>query len=286
MEYSMLSKQQTSKILLRQSRFILKSCSQAMLPPLLSNIIVLVLLSFVIHPFINHEANLHFIQTASAFNIILLYLLLLLFLFITHIFVFFFMATLATQILQRFKHKPTHFIAAICLVSKRLLSLYAWFLYASFFGFSFVILQHALQRLNWFKTLTQKLNWKHATYFVVPILLTTRIKTTDAIRKSSQLMASSWGSPLQNNHGFNQRALPAKIAAFIPLIAGIIQGSHLFIIIGSATSIFLLVVIASYFMSIRMIICCGCYLHASKENVSESFDTDAIKSAFVPLEDD
>ncbi|MCH9644556.1 MAG: hypothetical protein K0U29_02560 [Gammaproteobacteria bacterium] len=277
----MLNKRQTSRLLLKQGWHILKSNRQAILSPLLSNIIILILLAIILHPFIDHRIAKHFFEQAPILKILLFYACVLGFLFVTHIFAFFFMATLAAHILDYFDHKTTSFISTIKTVCNRFFSLYGWFLYASFAGFIFVIFQKPLRRNKWFNHLTQGLRWSLAIYLVIPLLLKTKIKTTDAIRRSSQLMADTWGKPLQYNHSFTGYSVQLKLLAFIPLIIGFIQGGHKVIITGSAISIVAILIISSCFMSIRMIVCCASYLHAEKHDLSKFINTEALDSAFI-----
>jgi len=123
--------------------------------------------------------------------------------------------------------------------------------------------------------------WGIATYFVVPIIITEKIGSKDAIKSSAALFKKTWGENLIGNIGmslfFALMAIPIMIISvgiFVSMssLTGAIIAGVLFIV-----SILVLSVIAS---TINAIFRTVLYLYAKTGVAPEIFDASILKHAF------
>ncbi len=67
--------------------------------------------------------------------------------------------------------------------------------------------------------------WSVATYFVVPIIAFERLSPFQAIKRSKDLLKSTWGEALISNLGIGLIFILVALTGFIPLIIGVAIGS-------------------------------------------------------------
>jgi hypothetical protein len=119
--------------------------------------------------------------------------------------------------------------------------------------------------------------WSVATYFVVPIIAFEQIGPFKAIKRSAEVLKSSWGEALISNLGLGLIFIGLALLGMIPLIIGFVIGGLVAMIVG--------VIIVVYWLSIAVlasavsgVILTALYRYGTTGKLSEYYPEQVLKN--------
>ena len=233
-----------SRKLIYQSFGVIRQHKKLFVFPLLASLLVVLLLTAVITPLTQHEKSLQLMERGHLHHVLWFYVILLVFLFIMHQITFYFNSALTHCTQQYFKKKTPSLRAGIQMANRRFFQFYLWHLFAATFGIIFNLFQGQVRKYPFYEKTFQGLRWTVATYFAIPVILSNKTGPINTIKQSAQLMRKTWGINLKTNFGFLFFLFIARLLALIPLIVGLHTGGKINIIIGSSTTVAIVLIIS------------------------------------------
>jgi len=134
-----------------------------------------------------------------------------------------------------------------------------------------------------------ELGWAVMTYFVVPVLVTERVRPIAAVRRSSAILRQKWGESLAGQARFGLVGLVFYLQAaalfFIGLAILLSYGAGAMAGLGPllmALGVLYAVAIGVVLQALSTIFQAGVYLYATTGAVPPSLDRDLVENAFRP----
>lgn len=267
--------------LVHQSLRVVKNQKKLIVFPLAASIITLILLAFIVTPITTYEKTQIALHKNQAHVIVWAYVIVLLFLFVTHQVAIHFMAAMTHCVNQHFKGKPVKLSEGIKAANSHFIQLYNWNSYAGTIGIVINLTQRFLRPLSFYQKMFQGLRWIIATYLVIPVIMANKTGPVKSIKRSAELIRKTWGINLRPQFGFLPLLLLARFLTLIPLIIGLIKGGHQNILIGTAITVALVILVTTVSSITRTIIACVLHNYAAEGVIAPEFDEKLIKKAFV-----
>ncbi|MCB1827264.1 MAG: hypothetical protein KDH94_02480 [Coxiellaceae bacterium] len=270
--------------LIHQSVRLIRQQKKLILLPLCSSILIILLMAFLYVPLTHYEKK-QVLEHATASTVVWAYVALLLFLFVIHQIAIHFTAALTHCAKQYFKNKPICITEGIKAANSHFIQLYNWNSYAGTIGIFFNIFQKALKNLKFYQRMFQGLSWIIGTHLVIPVIMNDKSGPVNSIKTSSELIRKTWGTNLKANFGFLPLLVLARFLTLIPLIVGAIKGGHLNILVGTGTTVALIVLVSTISAATRSILNCALHIYASEGTVVPAYSEELIRKAFIPKTD-
>lgn len=165
----------------------------------------------------------------------------------------------------------------------RLPQILGWAALAATVGIILKTLESRSNKLGQFLISLLGMAWSIMTFFVVPILVIEKLGPFAAVKRSMQLMKSTWGESLAANFSLGLINFIAVLVAIVPIVAGAFLFASSTVLAFSLIAIGVVVMLAVSLVTstLQSIILAALYLYAVEGKSSEHFDAGLIDHAFA-----
>jgi hypothetical protein len=124
--------------------------------------------------------------------------------------------------------------------------------------------------------------WGVVTFLVIPVMVAEGVDPLDAIKRSGQLLAKTWGEQIIGSGGISLVAFLFALLAVIPAALGFLSGSAAGTIAGIAVAVLYLAIVFLVASALGGIYRTAVYLYAVDGTVPAQFDGWMLRDAFRP----
>lgn len=281
----------------KQSWQVLKQDKELLWYPVFSGIaVVLVMASFILPIFMipSLQGTLHAIFDAPAgaqgFNQnvgrVIAALFAFAFYFLNYFVIVYFNTALAACAVYRFRGGDPNVRLGLKLANERLPQIMGWSLLAATVG---MILNLIEERSEWLGRLVAGILgvvWTATTFLVVPTLAVEGLGPIDALKRSGSLVRQVWGEGLVGNFGIGFISflllLPVVLLWVVLAFGAGVQWQPIVVIAMLTISIIYALAVAVVTTALKQIFIAGLYVYATEKKIPPGFDSDLMRSAFVP----
>lgn len=195
-----------------------------------------------------------------------------------------FHAALSASVMTIIQQEKFTLAAGFAIMKKRFFHLVSW---AFMMVFGRIIIRTAE---NWYDSWPQTkiatqffsgLKWKVATYFVLPMMVMENKNGIRAIKHSAHIIKTKWGTELIATARINFVLFVAKIMALLPLMISVAMGDKTTVLIGSAITVILFLLMSIIYSATQLVLISALYLFATNQTHSTHYFSDALlQSAF------
>lgn len=122
--------------------------------------------------------------------------------------------------------------------------------------------------------------WSIATYFIVPVMIFEKVSLRDSVKKSTQLIAKTWGESLVAAGGIGAFTMILVLPGLaLPLIGLAISPTAA--LLGVAVMLLYWIVLAVISSALSAIFRTGLYIYASNGTAPQGFSPEFVQRAFV-----
>jgi len=212
------------------------------------------------------------------------YVILFAFYFVNYFVIVFFNSALVSCAVIRFKGGNPTLGDGLSSAFERLPQIAGWAAVAATVGVVLKIIESRSERVGQLVTSFLGMAWSIVTYFVVPVIVVEQASPFRALKRSTQVMKSTWGESLVANFGIGMIVFLASLLAFIPIVlGGVAMASEQFVLggIAIAMGVILLLLISLISSALNAIIIAALYLYAAEKTVPKQFSDDLFRQAFA-----
>ncbi len=274
--------------LTRQSWHVLRCDKELLLFPLMSGIAcLLVMATFAVPLWASGFAE-GVIERPEGEGVtiaeILGYVVLFAFYFVNYFVIVFFNSALVSCAVIRFKGGNPTLGDGLSAASARLPQIAGWALLAATVGVILKAIESRSEKVGMIVTSLLGMAWSIVTYFVVPVIVVEQAGPVRAVKRSTQVMKSTWGETLVANFGIGLIVFLVSLVAFIPLVLGVLAIAAGQVALGGvavALGVVALLLISLVSSALNAIIIAALYLFAAEGTVPQQFNDQLFRRAFA-----
>lgn len=273
--------------LMKASAAVLRSDKSLLMFPLASGICCLLVAASFLIPIgytmaVTAEAGVEHQRGLTAGGYVAMFL----FYLVQYFVIIFFNTGLAGAALMRLRGEETSFAEGFAIARERVVSIFGYALISATVG---ILLRALQERLGFIGRLVIGLlgvAWTVATFLVVPVLASQDVGPTEAIKRSVELLKSTWGENIIGNAGIGVVFGLLMVLAML-VSAGLIVGAFAMQSIAAIIIAFAVVAVGLTLLgliqaSLQGIYAAALYQYAEEGRVGYGFDQALLEQAFKP----
>ncbi|PHQ80148.1 MAG: hypothetical protein COB66_05385 [Coxiella sp. (in: Bacteria)] len=277
----MPTKTENGTRLIRQSLTLLKQHKRLFVFPVLGYICKYIIFVLIAIPFL-HKKELAIVQHHLPPQYILLIIVgFMVLLFVINLILFFFNSAIIENLLQFIKTgKEANVAYGFKCALKSYGRVYLWALYAATYGVIVNLIPRSSKSFTRVQAKLHNNHWTIASLFSLTQVIDKKYGPIKSLDVSSQLVHQSWGERLQPRFSFALYIFLLRTAAFIPLLIGAINGTHLVLLITGCVTVFFLLLISTFYQIINTTWRVVTYCYASEGIVAAPFEKEHLDKLF------
>ena len=274
--------------LAKQSWNVLKTDKHLLVFPLLSGICcILVMATFAIPLFASGAVETAFAGDDGAGDPMQnpLYLaVLFVFYFVNYFVIVFFNSALIACAVKRFYGERPTIGEGISASMARLPQIAGWALVSATVGLVLRVIESRSEKVGAIVSSLLGMAWSAATFFVVPVLVIEKLGPIAAVKRSGQILKSSWGEAFAGNGTIGFFCFLAMLPCIGMIIGGVVLATGDLAIVGfvliaiGAAGILVVSLISS---ALSAIIQAAVYMYGSNGEAPDGFESTTLTSAFA-----
>lgn len=276
--------------LAQQSWQVLKTDKHLLLFPLLSGICCLfVLASFAVPLVISGAleqgmAGMDGEAGGDAMNNPVYWIALFLFYFANYFVIVFFNSALIACAVKRFYGQRATIGEGLSASMARLPQIAGWALVSATVGLTLRLIESRSERVGAIVSGLLGMAWSAATFFVVPVLVIERLGPIAAVKRSGQILKSSWGEALAGNSSIGFFCFLAMLPCIGLIVGGgTLVGNQMAIPGGAliATGVLGVLLVSLISSALSAIVQAAVYMYGSSGNAPVGFESSTLRGAFA-----
>ncbi len=197
--------------------------------------------------------------------------------------VFFNSALIACAVKRFYGERPT-ISEGLSASMARLPQIAGWAFVSATVGITLRVIESRSERVGQFVAGLLGMGWSAITFFVVPVLVIERLGPLAAVKRSTQILKSSWGEALAGNSSIGFFVFLAMLPCIGLIVAGVfVMGSQMaalgvaLIVLG----VIGLIVVSLISSALSAIVQAAVYMFGASGQAPASFDSSTLRSAFA-----
>jgi hypothetical protein len=205
------------------------------------------------------------------------------FYFCNYFVIYFFNAALVSCALCHFRGMPASAGDGLRAAARRLPELAAWSLVSATVGLVLKGIENTHEKAGvWFSAILGGV-WSVVTYFVVPVLVVEQVGPLQAVKRSGQVLARTWGESIGGHVGVGWALLPFWLLGVLLAVLGffaLAQSPPLGAVVIAVAVVYMLV-LGLVDATLKGILLSALYLYATQGEVPDEFDREAMAHSFA-----
>ncbi|TWU19395.1 DUF6159 family protein [Allorhodopirellula heiligendammensis] len=196
--------------------------------------------------------------------------------------VFFNSALIACAVKRFYGERPT-ISEGLSASMARLPQIAGWAFVSATVGIALRLIESRSERVGQFVVGLLGMGWSAVTFFVVPVLVIERLGPIDAVKRSTQILKSSWGEALAGNSSIGFFSFLAMLPCIGLVVAGAVAAGNQMIVIGItlvAIGSAGLLIVSLVSSALSAIIQAAVYMYGASGQAPAAFDSSTLRAAF------
>ena len=159
----------------------------------------------------------------------------------------------------------------------RLPRIFMWSIVAATVGFAIRLIEERVEKLGRIVAWLLGTAWTLMTYFIVPVLMFEDAGVIDSVKRSTQVLKKTWGEEIMSGFSFG-------LIWLVAIIPGIALGYVCWLvnpILAVAVVVCYILLLSVLSAAVKSIFTVALYRYASQGVVSDGFNADDMKNAFI-----
>ncbi|TWU41000.1 hypothetical protein Poly41_18350 [Novipirellula artificiosorum] len=205
------------------------------------------------------------------------------FYFVNYFVIVFFNSALIACAVKRFYGADPTIREGLSAAMARLPQIAGWALVSATVGLILRVIESRSERVGQFVSAILGMAWSAATFFVVPVLVIERLGPIAAVKRSGELLKSSWGEALAGNSSIGFFCFLAMIPCIVLIVTGgIMLGGNLAIVGGILVvlGVIGILIVSLISSALSAIVQAAVYMYGASGDAPTGFDASTLRSAF------